>query len=506
MEGNNRPNNTSTADTSDTLTATVTIILTATGCVEFAASVTINVLLCLTICCSSTLKTPPNFLLINICINNILSSLGAMLEFVILLISGQTSGTWSLVLAHTLVIFSYLVYWNLFAAVANYRLRTLRNPAMSPGERKTIICASLVAVWIVSTIFAASSALYVATRPSHFYDNNNNNNNNTFNNNNNIGRNFNDTSLTSFEPNKSAPIGKIIITTLCILDIMSCLAVLIYSFWSIFKVLFSKQALRRNRIVPVLTAGKNCNNLMTSSTCAKLSGPLGRNYLSNDSVFTSSKDLHSDSRDPMPRSSSRQPRMSSNTSSSWAEPEHAGVFSLKTSASASDFLPQIGLKLESLQPTSPTHLGRSFELSTASRSKASIKLSPFSRFNKTSKESCDFTDITVGAELYRLQFANQRLALRHQLFHRHQLSGLGRTIRNNVTMIGLFVVTSLSLVVALFCRVFAVDTTSFVLFFYISLLILNLNGTLYPIWYFIVTKKVRRSFHSILLSVHRKIA
>ena len=411
------------------------------GFFEFIVGATINAILIVTICCSPILKTPPNFLLINICVNNLFIALATALSQIILLRGSSNMDSYAemaLKFEFFFTILCYIVYWNLFSAVAYYRLRTLRNPKMTLSDRKIIIRTSLVTVWFISVILATGFALLFDQKAY-----------------------FTSKNCGIFENYLNFSAGQMIVLIFFIANVVICACLIGYSFFSIFKTLYCKRSVKKTRIVPILMARHNYD-ISTSFALSKQQSDC--TYAVNSNIFTISLSDNSIAECEL------------------IEREQSYCSNMQ------------------LKNYTPSRLNKNTvhkqEANENGKTKHSVP----------SKGSCDFTDITVGSELHQLQFANHRLALRKQLFGCQQKSsGLTVTTRNSVVMISLFLVTSLPLVIAVLLNLLVPDhQVSIVSFVVISQVIFNLSGTLYPVWYFIFTNKVRRCLSVIAFNIRNK--
>ncbi|XP_070206292.1 uncharacterized protein [Littorina saxatilis] len=143
--------------------AAVVIATTVVTSAVTLAGLLLNAVLVMTIQCSPSLKTPPNSHLLNICLNNLVLGVHALLALPSLHLNGVhvhskgsevLSGLQLFLLMHCL-----LQYWGAFASIGYYRFRTIHHPSLSLRVRKLIVSRAITTSWIISLLLAMTFSL-----------------------------------------------------------------------------------------------------------------------------------------------------------------------------------------------------------------------------------------------------------------------------------------------------------------------------------------------------------
>lgn len=119
-----------------------------------------NTLLILVICLSPTLKTPPNYHLVNISCNNVLLSLCMLFSTLSIFGVKDRSGTFFIAIQLFLIENCTMQYFATFASIGIYRNITLNKPGLSLRIRKRIVRRSISISWFVTCLL---SMIYTVT-------------------------------------------------------------------------------------------------------------------------------------------------------------------------------------------------------------------------------------------------------------------------------------------------------------------------------------------------------
>ena len=389
-------------------------------------------------------QTPPNAHLVNICVTNLSLCVGMLLSIASLLVHSpgveRVLGNLQLFVCVT----CFLQYWSIFADIGFYRYKTIKRPSMQLRRRRRMIVRSIVVGWVGAILLGV--AVTVLFADSH--------------------------TMVSWNPfrRKVEPIGVNWRTALSVrqtvalyaiaLTITGCMAVLAKSYYCIFKTLYRARRLLRTRVAPWTRTGS------VSSDCGEWPRPNRRAYRPDEpttdrSVFT--------------MSGSGATTAADNFIVHFQKPNHNlsldEIFALETPLKA--HVQIIRSTHRHLQPT----------LSNTSLS--------------AQRHCLEFSDISPGAELVRFQRIKNNCAMRTQSL-RSARGSLGGATRNSLIMIAIFLLCSVPLCVSVIPGVLVTSSTGAVtttllccrLTFYV-------NAPLYPIWYLMFSKRVRKCLHKL---------
>lgn len=389
------------------------------------------------------MQTPPNAHLVNICVTNLSLCIGMLLSIASLLC--QSPGVERVLgdLQLFVCVTCFLQYWSIFADIGFYRCKTIKRPSMPLRRRRRMIVRSIIVGWvgaivlgIVVTVVFADGHSTVSWNP------------------------FRRRIATAGSAwNQPMDVRQTVALYAVLLAIAGCVVMLVKSYYCIFKTLYRAWPLWRTRVAPWTRTGS------LSSDGGEWPRPNRRAYrpeeqACNRSVFTIS---------------SGGTTAADNFVVHFQKPNHSltldEIFALETPLNA--HVQIIRSAHRHLQPT----------LSNTSL--------------PARRRYLEFSDISPGAELVRFQRIKNNCAMRTQSLRSDRGSLSGAT-RNSLIMIGIFLLCSAPLCV---CAVPGVLVTSSVGTVTTTLLFCRLtfyvNAPLYPIWYLMFSKRVRKCLHKL---------
>ncbi|XP_067681460.1 uncharacterized protein [Haliotis asinina] len=416
--------------------------------VNIVISLLINALLMLILQHSPSLKTPPNSHLLNICINNIMLCISMLLSMVGVNVNSVNDVTYEMSQALSgtqlfIVYNSLLQYWGTFASIGYYRQKTTKEPSLTLRTRRQIVSRSIVGNWIISLSLSMTCSLtYTGTS------------------------NLMETTLDPFRKdyylsNTSTFAVEQITIILFILGVFLVGLVTIFSsYYSIFKTLNVTGTFAKNRVTPWQRAPS------LASDVADLTVPCGRSYHPADAAagrpFTISK-------------------KSNDTLVHYQKCDNTLAFE--------DIL-ALENPIRAVNQHKQDHQKRQLQMTLSNGSASS-----------TRSRCPDFTDISLGADLERFQMLKNSSALRNQFLRRDRVS-LSSAIRNSVVMFCAYLVCSLPLIFCSFPRVLAaVSPPSRVIALLACRLLFYINAPVYPTWYLLFSKRVRKCLRRMLDSL-----
>ncbi|XP_041377749.1 uncharacterized protein LOC121390092 [Gigantopelta aegis] len=439
-ETNSTTNTTDTSPFSETiweLPSSLVVITLAYLCVNILVSLFINSLLIIIIQCSPALRTPPNSHLVNICINNILLSISMLLSMVCVKIntidiseegSNALSGIQLFIVLNAL-----LQYWGSFAAIGYYRFKTIKEPSLSLKTRRHMVSKSISGNWIVSLILSMTCSLSFASTSSDL-----------------------NITLDPFRVNYYIPskhkfsVDQLIIFLVIICSFLVGFTIIVFSYYKIFKMLNIAVSFAKNRVRPWQRT--------QSVSVENLDVPVQRTYQPTKAnptqhAFTVSNNLE-------------------NCMVHYQKCDHSLCFE--------DIIAlENPIQAASRKNNPPNKMPVQATLSNISMT--------------SQKSRCpDFTDISLGADMDRIQKLKNSSALQNQSLRRARMSVSGAA-RNYLVMFCAYLVCSIPLVV---CSVpGALDKVSpenrlFTLFF--CRLLFCVNAPIYPAWYLLFSRRVRK--------------
>ncbi|XP_046568191.1 uncharacterized protein LOC124276587 [Haliotis rubra] len=416
--------------------------------VNIVVSLLINALLMLILQHSPSLKTPPNSHLLNICINNILLCISMLLSMVGVNVNSVSDVTYEMSQALSgtqlfIVYNSLLQYWGTFASIGYYRQKTIKEPSLTLRTRRQIVSRSIVGNWIISLLLSMTCSLtYAGTS------------------------NIMETTLDPFRKdyylsNTSTFAVEQMAIILFILGVFLVGLVTIFSsYYSIFKTLNVTGTFAKNRVTPWQRAPS------LASDVADLTVPCGRSYHPADAAagrpFTVSQ-------------------KSNDTLVHYQKCDNTLAFE------------------DILALENPI---RAVNLQKQDNQKRQLQMTLSSGSTSSTRSRCpDFTDISLGADLERFQMLKNSSALRNQFLRRDRVS-LSSAIRNSLVMFCAYLVCSLPLIFCSFPRALAaVSPSSRVIALLCCRLLFYINAPVYPTWYLLFSKRVRKCLRRMLDSM-----
>ncbi|ELU08429.1 hypothetical protein CAPTEDRAFT_217947 [Capitella teleta] len=422
--------------------------------IEALLSLTLNTILIATINHSPNLKTPPNSLLLNICVNNLVVVLSMVCSLVTLAESGDVSNSWLLEtstdLQEFLTALCFMQYWWIFAAIGHYRCKTLRKPALPLRVRCRIIYRTIVAGWVLSVLLALALALSFKGNASIMSWNS-------------FRRcvNETETELLQHAPND----GQIAILALALVAVAACGVVIISSYFFIMKTLIKAQPVGNNRVSPWAV-------------------PPSISIDDQGGESDTNKRSYCPQNEPC--------------SGDWKEP-----YCISNGEVTKDFVVHYSKSTQSLAVIENSALDNPLRTHQASPHLPLCSILPDAPHadvhnQQESARTTAFTDISPSAQLQRFQRMKNSCALRNQSWKRDRVS-LTSATKNSMAMIVTFGFTSMPLLVCTIPGVLGANSTEHVS---VTLLYCRLafflNSAVYPIWYLIFSKQVRKCFGTMI--------
>lgn len=416
---------------------------------EIVLSVTLNTILMATISNSPVLKTPPNSLLMNICINNFLLVVCMMCSVISLCTSKEFSTNWGWVAASDLQAFlnimCFLQYWCIFAAIGYYRGKTLKKPSISLKVRCKIIYRTILAGWALSAALSLALVLVFKNDVSLMSWNS-------------FRRTINQTEVEVLsvapDPGQSA------ILVLTLLAIVSCGVVICSSYYYIMKTLIEAQPIGNNRVSP---------------------------WARTESFSLDDNDIELNKRSYRPQSEAE--------SEGWSKE----AFTISSGEVGNSVVVHFNKSQQSLTAKDVTALENPIRAHSEYNGKHPHLRATLSNGSTNMvhgvNENSGFTDISPAAELQRFQRMKNNCALRNQSWKRDRVSLISAT-KNSLVMITTFIFTSFPLCLCSIPGVLeptSVGSASETLLF--CHLIFYANAPIYPLWYLIFSKQVRKCLH-----------
>lgn len=426
---------------------TATVITIVYLAFNIALGSAANCLLIIIINYSPTLKTPANSHLINICANNLVLCLCMLISLISVLLPTDFKGKINILTGFHVFLTSncFLQYWGTFAAIGYYRSKIIRTPSLVLKRRRKIITRCLATSWATSVIVSLMVCLShiehdiyacITINP------------------------FQKAFLMCGNQNKlsSQRIGIVVVnlTVFC-----TILFVIVSSYHKVFKALNKGNPFGRNRVLPTsrsLSIPSDVGDIMNSSVLNDLNG--------QENAGHTDKTIYSVSRRDICVNGEITVHYQRNDSINMLTFED--IMALENPILATRMRRQIMQKR-------PLQLTRSNASNTSVMSKCQ-----------------DFTDISAGADLQRYQNMKNKSALRN-LFLRRDRVGLNSATRNSLVMLASFVVCSLPMFICIIPAVLSqVSENHRVLVLLFTQLAFCLNSPIYPLWYLIQNKRVKK--------------
>ncbi|XP_074641308.1 uncharacterized protein LOC141899054 [Tubulanus polymorphus] len=411
--------------------------------INFAISLISNILLVVTIYNSSSLRTPPNIHLVNICVNDLLLTVNTALSFGSMMFTGGNENSLNTAIDSTIFFISVnsgLIYCCTLTSIGYFRYRTNKKPSMSLASRQKIVHRSLWLIWFVSLIFSFALLGLFKDSGSIFSTNP-------------FKRTYCSNGFVGFN------LKQILVVCFMVTVFIIGFGMIVYSYYRIFRSInVMKCCIRKKKIAPICTIAMNTKESVSTATPDIYCG--GAN--------ASSKDRWAD-RSPMPRSTRPVPE---NLDNSFV----VRYVTQEEVIAVEDALenPQRILKAKKKPPLRMT-LSNASTISTRSGAPA---------FN--------FTDISPAADLYRFQAAKNKQVLKNSNIKRDRKS-LSSAAKNGMVMVITFLVLTCPVFICALTDVLmelpVIDQKIAVLYCWI---LFYFNAPAYPLWYLMFSERVKK--------------
>ncbi|KAH3891085.1 uncharacterized protein LOC127867396 [Dreissena polymorpha] len=404
-----------------------------------------NCILIIIINNSPTLKTPANSHLINICANNLILCLSMLLSLIsILLPTNYKTNTTILTGFHIFLTFNcFLQYWGTFASISYYRSKIVNSPSLVVKRRRQIISRCLVMSWVTSVLVSLMVCLahieydvYACRSINPFQ--------NTF---------------MYCQGNNKMSSQQLGIIMISLIIFIAMFVIICTSYQKVFKALNKTNTFGRNRVFPLSTRSASLPSEGERSNCSPQDD--------------GSKMVHSSHRERVVYTISRN----SGTD------EFIVHYTRNDSINMLSFEDILALE----NPILASQLRKQIV------QKRNVYLTRSNASNTSVKSKCpDFTDISASADLQRFQNLKNNSALRNHFIRRDRM-GFNSATRNSLVMLASFVVCSLPMFVCEIPTVLTSQSESHrVLILMFTELVFCLNAPIYPLWYLVQNKRVRK--------------
>ncbi|XP_053375259.1 uncharacterized protein LOC123534856 [Mercenaria mercenaria] len=419
-----------------------------------------NCLLIIIINHSPTLKTPANSHLINICANNLVLCLCMVLSLLSILLPLDLRNKINILTGfHVFLISNCLFqYWGTFASIGYYRSKIIKSPSMSIRRRRQIITRCLATSWATSLLVSLMVCLshiehdvFACMTLNPFQ---------------------NEFLICGNERKYSAQRLGIVVISILVFFIM--LVIVVTSYQKVFKALNKGNPFCKNRIAPVSRSISLPSEVTDDTSANPQSNQVCgiQNGQSDKAVYTiSRKDIKTES-------------------------DIVVHYQRNDSITMLTFEDIIALE----NPILATHMRRQIlqrrplQLTRSTASNNSVK-----------SKGQDFTDISASADLQRFQNFKNNSALRNY-FLRRDRAGFNSATRNSLVMLASFVVCSLPMFVCTIPHVLSQTKESHrVLILLFTKLAFYLNAPIYPLWYLVQNKRVRKCLFRVFDSICLKL-
>ena len=421
-----------------------------------------NCLLIIIINHSPTLKTPANSHLINICANNLILCMCMILSLLSILLPADFRSKINILTGfHVFLISNCLFqYLGTFASIGYYRSRIIGSPSMSIRRRRQIITRCLATSWATSLIVSLMVCLSHIEHDVYACMTLNP---------------FQEEFLVCGESRKYSAqrLGVVVISIFVFLTIF---AIIVMSYQKVFKTLNKGNVFGKNRVSPVarsLSLPSEITDETQAQQQTQTTQACGiQNGQSDKAVYTiSRKDIKTESDLVV-----HYQRNDSITMLTFED-----IIALENPILATQMRRQI-LQRRPLQLTR----------STASN-------------NSVKSKGQEFTDISASADLQRFQNFKNNSALRNY-FLRRDRAGFNSATRNSLVMLASFIVCSLPMFVCMIPHVLSQNKESHrVLILLFTKLAFYLNAPIYPLWYLVQNKRVRKCLFRVFDSLCLKL-
>jgi len=406
-----------------------------------------NCLLIIIINYSPTLKTPANSHLINICANNLVLCFCMLISLISMLLPADFNGNINILTGFHIFLISncFLQYWGTFASIGYYRSKIIRTPSLVIKRRRKIITRCLATSWATSVFVSLMVCLshiendvYACVTVNPFQK-----------------------AFITCDNNiklSSQRIGIVIvyITVFCII-----LVIIVSAYHKVFKALNKGNPFGRNRVLPLTRSFSLPSEV---GDMINMSIPNTGNVIEHG--CNTEMTIYSVSRRDICVNGEFTVHYHRNDSISMLTFED--IMALENPILATQ------MRRQAMQR-------RPLQLTRSNTSNASVM-----------SKCHDFTDISASANLQRYQNLKNKSALRN-LFLRRDRVGLNSATRNSLVMLASFVVCSLPMFICYIPTVLSQVTEGHrVLILMFTQLTFCLNSPIYPLWYLIQNKRVRK--------------
>ncbi|KAK3083927.1 hypothetical protein FSP39_005464 [Pinctada imbricata] len=411
-----------------------------------------NFLLLVTIYSSAHLRTPPNFHLVNISVSNLILCLSLVFSLVTVSARPEAISAMKTLTSIQLFIVSNcsLQYMSAFASIGIYRNITMNKLAMCLKARKRIVSRSIVCSWVISFLLSLVFGLSHMRNDHILCDTLNP-----------FQRSFQDCS----EPSAFAA-EQITVVLLVIVCYFIGFVIVFRSYYTICKTLNISGIFRRSKIAPW-----NRTQRLSSESTSEITS--ARQYSPEEMSHSSKPFTLSDSLCEFVVHYQKNEHMLA----------FEDIFALENPMLAA----RLQKKLSEKKPLGPT-------------------LSNTSTTTTRSRAACNFTDISPDADLQRIQNMKNASALRNQSLRRDRLS-LTSATKNSMIMFFAYIICSVPFIICSIPGVLQnLDGKARIIVLVFCRLLFCLNACVYPTWYLIFSKRVRkclfRVFDTALLKLH----
>ena len=412
-----------------------------------------NSLLLMTIYHSPHLRTPPNFHLVNISINNIFLCISLVFSLVTVSAKAETINNLTTMSGIQLFVVTNcsLQYLAAFASIGIYRNITMRKHSMSLKLRKRIVCRSIVCSWIVSFLISLVYSFSFIRNDNVLCDT------------------LNPFQRTFYECEEASgnTTEQVIVLMIILISYIIGLFIVLRSYYTICKTLNITGMFGRSRVSPWNRTQSLSSDSTSETPAPRQYSPAEKNDRESTKPFSVSESV-------------------GEFVVHYQKNEHTlafeDIFALENPILAT----RLQKKLNEKKPLSAT-LSNTSTATTKSR-------------------TCNFTDISPDADLQRIQNIKNASALRNQSLRRDRMS-LSSATKNSLMMFVAYIFCSMPFVI---CSVPGVlrnlSGQSRVLILVVCRLLFCMNACVYPTWYLIFSKRVRkcllRVFDNILIKLH----
>ncbi|XP_064613078.1 uncharacterized protein LOC135476864 [Liolophura sinensis] len=415
-------------------------------CVNILFTWLTNVTLITVIVVSPNLKTPPNNHLINICVNNILLSCCMTFSVIAVNIRHLSDSAHALLAGFQVFIVTnaFLQYWNTFTAIGYYRLRTIKTPSLSTKIRREIIHKCIAASWLVSmflSLIFTLSSVDISCVPMKTLSP------------------FRYEFLNRPTDRETSELKLVAVACVILVAFLADLFLIVGCYYRIFMVLGVTGSLGKNRVSP-------WHQPSFTSDSTDLTLPMRRVYK------------------PMENNWVKPYTVSENFIVHFQKAEHTldfdDVLALENPIVAANIRGR--------------HVKKPLRATISNASVASTK----------SKNSPDFTDISVCAELQRIQKHKNNSALRNQFLKMDRIS-LSSATKNSLAMLCAFVLCSIPLFICTCPGILSsLDPGQRLTALAICRYLFYLNGPAYPTWYLLFSKRVKKCLTRVTENIYHK--